>query len=341
MLQWMRWIGRPLLLVLVLLASAAAQAQSIVVPIYVNADTFSPSRHTIWAARGDGPLRPYLFDTGAPYFMTVVDAAGVTPTNTLTFASGISYRYHVARDRIALGTREGQRIATTGDMNIGAISSINGHPTAGEPLRNGTYGNFGASFYGKESLATVLAQIPLPAGLEPGWMIDVAGRRGDVGTLSLGLTEDLLVAARTAPGAIVMPMDPSGRRLPTGNGGFIPGYNKAQVAGTEVSLSRGGSTIRKRLGTVFDTGGGHNAIIYDPSFMPTRNGTLEIRYGSERILRFATVTPFGGKVIVSRNISGGLRVNPGGAAIFDTYKVVFAPVAGRGGTGELILVPVR
>jgi len=315
--------------------------QPITVPIYVNQATYSPSRHSIYAARGAGPLRPYLFDTGAPYFMSVLDAAGATPTETLTFASGTSYRYAITRDRITLGSREGARIAATGEIAIAAVASINGKPTTGAPLGNGTYGNFGASLYGNEGLATVLAQIPLPAGLLPGWVVDVAGRQGDTGTLTLGLTPAMLAAARAAPGAIVMPMDPTGRRLPDGRGGFIPGYNKAQVAGTVVSLTRDGTTLSKPLGTVFDTGGGRNAIIYDPSYLPAKRGTLEIRYGSQRILQFATTTPFGGRVIVSRDTSGGLRVNPGGAAIFDTYRVIFAPTGGPGGTGELILVPVR
>ena len=45
-------------------------------------------------------------------------------------------------------------------------------------------------------------------------------------------------------------------------------------------------------------------------------------------------------MIVSSDTTQGLRVNPGGATIFESYSVLFRLAASGGDTGELILVPV-
>jgi hypothetical protein len=41
--------------------------------------------------------------------------------------------------------------------------------------------------------------------------------------------------------------------------------------------------------------------------------------------------------VVDTNTQGGVRVNPGGAAIYQNYKVVFS--LNNTGTGQVILVP--
>jgi hypothetical protein len=240
---------------------------------------------------------------------------------------------------MSLGNQNGDVIVTSATMNIGEVSQINGNNTTGGPLGDGTYGDFGASLYGTSTLAAVLAQVPLGSGLIPGWNVNVAGLNGGQGTLTLGLSAAQIAAAKAAAGAIVMQMTPSGNTLPDANGGTITGYEKAYVGGTTVTLDNGTNRVSQTLGTVFDTGGGPNAVIYNPAFLPAEHGRLTISYNGMTFIDFNDTTPYGGRVVVDSDISGGLRVNPGGAAIYENYLVMFIPVSTQGGTGELILVP--
>lgn len=326
---------------LVLGAALQAGAQPVTVPIYVNENDYSPNRYTIYAGLGGGPILPYLFDTGAPNMFTVVGAQGGTPTGNFTFATETTYNYFLNPVPVTLGTSSGTPIVSSITANVAAVVSItqNGTttPTQGTMLPDGTYGDFGAGLYGTSTLGTILAQIPLSAGLLPGWSVNVAGLASGNGTLTLGLTPEAIQTAKNTPGAIIMPMSPSGDQIPTFSG-LISGYNKAQVASTTVRLENGSDVVEQTLPTVFDTGGGPNVVIYDTAFLPAANGNVTISYNGTQFVQYDGTTPFGGRVIVDSNLTGGLRVNPGGAAIYQNFEVLFA-LDPNGSQGELILVP--
>ena len=328
----------------VLLFVQDTTASPVQVPLYITSSTdYSPNRYQIYAGVNGGALLPYNFDTGAPNFFTVVGAQGGTATDSFTFAQAPTYNYFVNPVTVTLGTREQDVRVTTGTVNLAAVVSItdNGetHLTTGSALADGTYGDFGAGLYGTSTLGTILAQMPLADGLQNGWWIDVAGKADGVGTLTIGLTTEMIQNAKAAPGAITMLMDKSGQQIPTATG-LIDGYNKAQVANTTVSLTNGGTTITKTLPTVFDTGGGPNVVIYDPDFLPAAHGQVEISYGGTSFVNYNGTTPWGGAVVVDGDTSGGLRVNPGGATIFENYQVLFHVPSNSLDVGELILIPL-
>ena len=330
------------LIAAILLAPAAGFGAAVDVPIYINSGDYSPNRYTIYAGINGGALLPYNFDTGAPNFFTVVGAQGGTATDSFTFAQAPTYNYFLNPVTVSLGTQQGITLASSGAANVAAVVSItdNGQTnlTTGGVLADGTYGDFGAGLYGTNTLGTILAQMPLSPGLQNGWLIDVAGKSGGAGTLTIGLTTEMIQAAKQAPGAITMFMDKSGQQIPTASG-LIDGYNKAQVSGTTVTLSDGTTTVTKTLPTVFDTGGGPNVVIYDPAFEAANHGAVDISYDGTSFVSYDGTTPWGGVVAVDTDTSGGLRVNPGGATIFENYQVLFHLPANSGDPGELVLVP--
>ena len=331
------------LIAAMLLAASASFAAPVEVPIYIAAGDYSPNRYTIYAGINGGALLPYNFDTGAPNFFTVVGAQGGTATGSFTFAQAPTYNYFLNPVTVSLGTQQGVALASSGTANVAAVVSItdNGqtHLTTGSMLADGTYGDFGAGLYGTNTLGTILAQMPLESGLQNGWLIDLAGKSGGTGTLTIGLTTAMIQAAKQAPGAITMFMDKSGQQIPTASG-LIDGYNKAQVSGTSVTLSDGITTVTKTLPTVFDTGGGPNVVIYDPAFEAANHGAVEISYGGAAFVSYDGTTPWGGVVAVDSDASGGLRVNPGGATIFENYQVLFHLPGNSEDPGELVLIPV-
>jgi hypothetical protein len=89
-----------------------------------------------------------------------------------------------------------------------------------------------------------------------------------------------------------------------------------------------------------DTGGGENVAIYSTGFGPdsSGSGTVTLSYNGQNILQDADTTPYGGSVDVINDISGGTRINPGGAAIYDNYEVMFV-LSTNSNPGEVILVP--
>ena len=324
----------------------AALSPSYQVPIYIGSGNYGPSRYTIDVGLNGGSILPYNFDTGAPNMFTVVGATGGVPTASFTFAQNPTYHYFVAADGVTLGTAGGVAVvsaaATGNTANVAEVSQISvtssgvttTHDTTGAALQDGTYGDFGAGLYGSAGLGTILAQIPLPTGLNVGWMIDAAAPGATSGSLTIGLSPAMISAAGAMSGAIVMPLSPSGDMIPTASGGSVAGANKAQVADTVVTLSNGGVVRTGTLQTVFDTGGGPNAVIYDTNYFPADSGQLTLTYGSQTIVSYSGTTPYGGSVTVASATGTDRRINPGGAAIYDTYTVVF-DVAG----GSLILLP--
>lgn len=319
-----------------------------VVPIYINSNNYGPSRYTIYARIGTGPMLPYLFDTGAQQLTSVIGGQSGEATDCFSFASGTAYCYYQTNSTVTLGYKSGLDVVASRPMNYGAIADINGNATTGEALADGTYGDFGAGFYGSGTLASVLSNITLPSGLLPGWAVDVAGSNvaNGQGTLTIGLTQSMIDAAKSNRSSIVMPMTKSGVLIPgptgeTGPTGLIPGSNTAQVAGTVVTITKGGKRVSKILPTVLDTGGGPNAVVYDPNFATVNGGNLTITYGGKTIVKYNGTTPWGGKVVAMPPTIGWPRANPGGATIYQNFQVIFAPPATQNGTGEVILVPKK
>lgn len=320
-----------------------AHAAGYEVPIYINEGNYSPNRYTIYAGIGGGAILPYNFDTGAPNMFSVVGAQGGYVTGNFSFAQGLTYNYFENPVTVTLGTSSGTPIVSTGTANVAAVVSITDNGvttnTTGGPLLDGTYGDFGAGLYGTSTLGTILSQLPLTGGLQPGWIVNLAGKTSGAGTLTIGLTTQMIQDAKSSPGAITMVMDKSGNQIPTATG-FIDGYNKAQVANTTVSLTNNGTTVEKTLPTVFDTGGGPNVVIYDPAFLPADHGQVAVSYGNQTFVSYNGTTPWGGNVTVgAENDPADYRVNPGGATIFQNYTVLFHLTGNSSDTGELVLVP--
>lgn len=317
------------------------------VPIYINKTDYGPSRYTIYARIGTGSMLPYLFDTGAQQFSSVVGAQPGVATDCFSFASGTTYCYFAKAATVTLGYKSGLNVVKSRNLNYGAVAQIGGNATTGKALADGTYGDFGAGFYGSGSLASVLSSITLSTGYLPGWAIDVAGQSNlsaGQGTLTIGLTQDFINQAKAKPGAIVMPMSKSGVLIPgpagtKGPAGLIPGSVTAQVSDTVVSITKNGNTVSQILPTVLDTGGGPNAVVYDPNYTAFDGGRLTITYGGKTIVDYDGVTPWGGKVVAMKPTIGWPRANPGGATIYNNFVVIFAPSPSQGGTGQVILVP--
>ena len=83
-----------------LICAPASSAQtnadgSYTIPIYQNPSSLTPSHYTIYASFGNGPLLPYLFDTGAPYLMSFYNNTTNLSTNgAFTFSTGLTYFYN-------------------------------------------------------------------------------------------------------------------------------------------------------------------------------------------------------------------------------------------------------
>ena len=320
------------------------------VPIYVDSATnYSPDRYTIYAGMSGGnspntAIVPYNFDTGAPNMFSTLGGEGFTATGNFSFAQGLTYNYYDDPVTVTLGDNAGDAIVSTGSgVNVASVVSItsggNTTFTSNNTLADDTYGDFGAGLYGNSTLATVLNQFPLAAGLQPGYLVNVAGVTSGNGTLTIGLSAAAIAAAENAPGAIVMQLSLSGNMIPTTGGNLINGYNKAQVANATVTLTTSG-TIANTMPLVLDTGGGENVAIYSTGFGPNSsgNGTVNLSYNGQTILQDTDTTPFGGNVDVINDISGGTRINPGGAAIYNNYEVMFL-LSTDSNPGEVILVP--
>jgi hypothetical protein len=320
------------------------------VPIYVDSATnYSPDRYTIYAGMtgGNSPnttIVPYNFDTGAPNMFSTLGGEGFTATGNFAFAQALTYNYYEDPVSVTLGDNSGNAIVSTASgVNVASVVSItNGGTTTNTsngPLSDSTYGDFGAGLYGNSTLATILTQFPLGAGLQPGYLVNVAGVSSGSGTLTIGLSAAAIAAAENAPGAIVMQLSLSGNMIPTTGGNLINGYNKAQVANATVTLTTSG-TISNTMPLVLDTGGGTNVAIYSTGFGPdsSGNGTVNLSYDGQTILQDTDTTPYGGNVDVINDISGGTRINPGGAAIYENYEVMFV-LSTDSNPGEVILVP--
>ncbi len=319
------------------------------VPIYVDTPSnFSPDRYTIYASMTGGnsttsAIVPYLFDTGAPNMFSTLGGAGHSVTDSFTFAQGLSYNYYMDPVTVTLGDNLGNPLASTGaGVNVASVVSItsggNTTFTSNNMLADNTYGDFGAGLYGTSTLATILTQLPLGPGLQAGYLVNVAGVVSGNGTLTIGLSSAAITAAENAPGAIIMPLSLSGNLIPTTSGNFINGYNKAQVANATVSLTNPIASNTTPL--VLDTGGGPNSVIYSTAFGADSSGTraLTLSYNGSTILAYPGTTPYGGNVVIANDISGGTRINPGGAAIYDNYEVMFLLPTGST-LGEVVLIP--
>jgi len=334
------------------LCSIAAHAQTpIEVPIYLESSTnYSANRYTIYAAMsgGNSPstnLVPYTFDTGAPNMFSTLGGLGNTATASFTFAQAPTYNYYNDAVSVSLGDSNGTVIASTAsNVNVASIVSIIGSDgstnfTSNNILGDGTYGDFGAGLYGTNSLATILTQLPLAAGLQPGYLVNLTGASSGNGTLTIGLSASAIAAASNTPGAIIMQLSPSGNQIPTTNGITINGYNKAQVSNATVSLRQDFTSITNTMPLVLDTGGGPNVVIYSTNFGSLTSGGVKLSYGAQTILSYTNTTPYTGTVDVIPNTADGTRINPGGAAIYDNYQVMFVLSTNSGVDGEVILVP--
>jgi hypothetical protein len=318
-----------------------------VVPIYINQNDFSPSRYTIYARVGSGAMLPYLFDTGAQQLTSVIGGQSGLATDCFSFASGTSYCYYPLNSTITLGYKSGYNVVMSRPMNYGAVAQIGNQATTGAALADGTYGDFGAGFYGSGTMSSVLSNITLRSGLLPGWIVDVAGQTNVTngqGTLTIGLTQQMIDNAKNNPASIVMPMSTSGVLIPgptsvPGPNGLIPGANTAQVSNTIVTISKAGKTVSQILPTVFDTGGGPNAVVYDPNYIDVDGGKLTISYNGKTIVSYDGVTPWGGKVVAMSPTIGWPRANPGGATIYQNFVVMFALAATQNSGGQVILIP--
>ena len=334
------------------LCSVAIHAQTpIEIPIYVDSSTnYSPNRYTIYAGMsgGNSPsanIVPYIFDTGAPNMFSTLGGFGNTATASFTFAQAPTYNYFNDSVSVSLGDSNGTLLASTAsNVNVASIVSITGSDgttsfTSNNMLGDGTYGDFGAGLYGTNTLATVLTQLPLAAGLQQGYLVNVAGVTSGSGTLTIGLSASAIAAASNSPGAIIMQLSPSGNQIPTTNGLTINGYNKAQVSDASVVLRQDFTSITNTMPIVLDTGGGPNVAIYSTNFGSLTGGGVNLSYNGQTILSYTNSTPYGGSVGVSTDTSGGTRINPGGAAIYENYQVMFILSTNSSVNGEVILVP--
>lgn len=317
------------------------------VPIYVNPTLYSPHYYSIYAAIGGGPMLPYLFDTGAPVFMTTVANAPGPAIDSISYASGNSFDYSVENTAVSLGDMNQNVIATTASMAIGDIVSYQwqGGPTTpaeGRALPDGLYGDFGASYNGTSAMATALSQFHLGGGLVQAYAVNVAGLTGqspEQGTLTIGLTPAMIAAAAAAPGAIVMPLDPSGQSpLPNPDGGTITSVNKTQVAGTSVAYTDARGTTTATLGTVFDSGGSRDTTIYSRDYPHVDGGRVTVSYDGQTFVDFDGTTPAGG--VVSVKTHGDPRINLGAYNIYGFFTLVFVPQSTQWNSpGQLILIP--
>jgi hypothetical protein len=294
------------------------------IPIYQNPDDLGPSHYTIYASFGGSPLLPYLFDTGAPNFFSFynTNTSDLTTNGLFTFSTGLTYYYDQTNVAVSLGDSNGV-IASTGPVNLAEVrytqsdifstSPITPSTSGTNPIGDGTYGDFGAGFYGSSTLATVLSQIPLDGSLKVGYTLNMT-TNAMAESLTLGLSAASLAAASNAPGAIVMALSPTGTLIPTASG-TVAGYNKAQVSNVALALTQNGVTTNTEIPFVLDTGGGPNAVIYATNlagFDGATNMTVSSTNGQLLYSITSNNTPWDGGVDIDANLAGGSRLNSGG-----------------------------
>lgn len=258
------------------------------IPIYRGSGT---QGFVIYAAMGvGGALVPYLLDTGSPQVFASYGSWWDDPppmqttqgANLFKFAAGFGYYWTSWSTVVALGTNDGQVIATTAaPVNIGLITNVDGagltpqqtysqwktaYDSGGTPFsdpvaNSGTFGNFGAALYGDSTFATILAQLPLAPGLKHGFIIDSGGPSSEQGTVTVGLSPATIAEFQAAAGAVVLPMS----ALENGGvqqylPGNVPAYQATQVTSSVVSLD--GAAYTAAAPTIFDTGGGQEVVFY-------------------------------------------------------------------------------
>lgn len=343
-------MNRKLLLCLsaliVLLGSFTSRAQinpdgSIDIPVYVtNPGVFTPNYYTVYVGISgvdNGALLPYMIDTGSPNFFSVAGTGGSSYSETNTngffdFSGNGSpgYWYATQTNTISLGSSNQTVLASTASAvdwaqvryisaeNNGGYTFSNAVPQSNTIIADrGIYGNFGAALYGSSTLATILTQIPMAAGLKVGYSLNFTTNltASGTGSLTIGLSPGLLSSLSNMPGAMVLTMQPSGTNLPTA-AGSVPGYQRAQVSDVAVSLSKEGATTNLTMPLVLDTGGGVNQIIYDTNPSLTQfDGATNLTVSTNAQIVYNIVgnsTAWNGSVQVNTNSPYGIRINSGG-----------------------------
>ncbi|PTX96970.1 hypothetical protein DB345_07275 [Spartobacteria bacterium LR76] len=317
-------------------ASAWAQEASYTVPIYVTGN-HTPTNYQIYVSQNaDGSNAvPYLFDTGSPNMFTVQGTnTGITPTDSFAFGDGNPvYSYYVQGQNLTLTTKTSTPITpVVSNFNTAMVVQINGNEVPSNvPLADGTYGDFGAGFYGTSTLSTLLTAIPLGSGSHLGYVVNVAGISSGTGSLTIGLTPETISTLTNAPGAIQLHMNHSNDQIQGPDGRLITGYLKG-VAVTSVTVQTSSGPASQDLATVFDTGGGPNGVIYygnnsNPpdafaGYLPNGSFTLSVP-GGETIESWSGSSPWGGSVaVIGNQAPSENRVNSGGY-LFENYIVMY------------------
>ena len=314
---------------------AADTAPSYAIPIYVK-NNREPSNYWIYVSQAvDGSNAvPYLFDTGSPNMFTVQGSNTATPaTGTFAFGNGsFSYDYYVAGQSLTLTDSNSTPLTpTVPSFNTAMMFAIDGTAIGTNALPDGTYGDFGAGFYGTTTLSTLLTAVPLSAGSKLGYVVDVAGMTSGTGSLTLGLTPDKIAAIQRLPGAIQMSMNHSGQQIQSYRGA-IEGYAKGFVTGT-VTVNTNRGPVSAELPIVFDTGGGPNGVIYyssssaDPSrfdgvIASGSSASFALDYQGNVFDAWTGSSPWGGQVVVESTMPpADNRVNTGGY-LYQNYVVM-------------------
>ncbi len=178
--------------------------QTYSVPIYVTGNHL-PTNYQIYVSQNaDGSNAvPYLFDTGSPNMFTVQGVNTATPaTGSFVFGDGNPvYDYYVQGQSLTLTTKTSTPITpTVSNFNTAMVVQINGNTvTSNAPLADGTYGDFGAGFYGTSTLSTLLTAIPIGSNAKLGYVVNVAGISSGTGSLTIGLTPETISSLTNAP----------------------------------------------------------------------------------------------------------------------------------------------
>jgi hypothetical protein len=303
--------------------------QTYTVPIYVQ-DVTAPSKYLVYVSDGSAAV-PYLFDTGSPNLFTVQNVnTSIATTGTFQFGDGnLVYAYYTQPLNLTLTRSDGTPVTpTVTNFNTAMVVDIGGQTISGGPLKDGTYGDFGAGLYGTSSLSTLLTNGPLGSDVKLGYVVDVAGIKAGTGALTIGLTQAPIDSLKNAPGAIELRMNHSADQIQTYKG-LVTGYQKG-LAMTTVTVDGSSGSISELLPTVFDTGGGKNGVIYyadgtstGPFVNYSPNGQFTLTTTDGDVFESWTgFSPWGGSVTVFGNQSADLnRVNTGGY-LFESYVVM-------------------
>jgi autotransporter-associated beta strand protein len=364
------------------LISYVTASQPYVIPIYHQTIASSGAQSLIiYASVGGGPLDPYLLDSGSPNMFSTYGSwwpghsTEITQpgTGSFTFAAGVSYNYDTVATNVSLGTGAGGTVvAAANNVNVALITNTGtsspqtdfanwasavaaGNPPFGSDQ---SYGNFSAGLYGSNSLATVLAQLPISDNLENGFIIQSGGIAASAGTLTVGLDPSLIQQWQSDPATITLEMTSTGTTLPNpdGNTVSVSGDEKAQVGTTSITLSGTQGSDTFTIPLVIDTGGGLNDVIYANGALlthwvqgggtdgPLQNGTtfdlsgMTLNQGVATILDYITGStglPTGGvTTVVNTTTIADQRVNPGISLFYD-YNVMF-DIQG----GKVLLQPI-